>query len=110
VTFDPPRELGQAVNLGFTLFPAYRLFVIGVTAAVLVALWLFLSRTDLGLIVRAGSRDPLMVQALGIDLGRIRLLVFGIGTLLAALAGVRAGPMRCASAAIGVAVVMEASV
>src|SRR5207245_383814 len=38
VTFDPPRELGQAVNLGFTLFPAYRLFVIGVTAAVLSGL------------------------------------------------------------------------
>ena len=110
VLFDPPRELGQAVNLGFTLFPAYRLFVIGVTAAVLVALWLFLSRTDLGLIVRAGSRDPLMVQALGIDLGRIRLLVFGIGALLAGLAGVLAGPMRGVYAEMGVTVVIEAFV
>jgi len=110
VTFDPPRELGQAVNLGFTLFPAYRLFVIGVTAAVLVALWLFLSRTDLGLVIRAGSRDPLMVQALGIDLGRIRLLVFGIGALLAGLAGVLAGPMRGVYAEMGVTVVIEAFV
>src|SRR5438552_3963134 len=110
VTFDPPRELGQAVNLGFTLFPAYRLFVIGVTAAVLVALWLFLRRTDLGLIVRAGSRDPLMVQALGIDLGRIRLLVFGIGTLLAGLAGVLAGPMRGVYAEMGVTIVIESFV
>jgi branched-chain amino acid transport system permease protein len=110
VTFDPPRELAQAVNLGFTLFPAYRLFVIATTAAVLVVLWLFLGRTDLGLIIRAGSRDPLMVQALGIDLGRIRLLVFGIGTLLAGLAGVLAGPMRGVYAEMGVTIVIEAFV
>src|SRR2546427_7933979 len=110
VTFDPPRELAQAVDLGFTRFPAYRLFVIGITAVVLLALWLFLDRTDIGLIIRAGSRDPLMVQALGIDLGRIRLLVFGIGTLLAGLAGVLAGPMRGVYAEMGVTVVIEAFV
>ncbi len=110
VTFDPPRELAQAVNLGFTMFPVYRLFVIGVTGAVLLALWLFLGRTDLGLIIRAGSRDPLMVQALGIDLGRIRLLVFGIGTLLAGLAGVLAGPMRGVHAEMGVTIVVESFV
>ncbi len=110
VTFDPPRELSQAVNLGFTMFPAYRLFVIGVTGAVLVALWLFLGRTDLGLIIRAGSRDPLMVRALGIDLGRIRLLVFGIGALLAGLAGVLAGPMRGVYAEMGVTIVIESFV
>src|SRR5207244_4316949 len=95
---DPPRELGQAVNLGFTLFPAYRLFVIGVTAAVLVALWLFLSRTDLGLVIRAGSRDPLLVQALGLDLRRIRLLAFGIGALLPGLRARRL-PLRALPAA-----------
>src|SRR2546422_9993469 len=50
VTLDPPRELAQAVDLGFTRFPAYRLFVIGITAVVLLALWLFLDRTDIGLI------------------------------------------------------------
>ena len=110
VTFDPPRELAQAVNLGFTMFPAYRLFVIGVTGVVLIALWLFLGRTNLGLIVRAGSRDPLIVQALGIDLGRIRLLVFGIGSALAGLAGVLAGPMRGVSADMGVTIVIESFV
>src|SRR5437870_4786879 len=110
VTFDPPRELAQAVNLGFTMFPIYRLFVIGVTGAVLLALWFFLGRTDLGLIIRAGSRDPLMVRALGIDLGRIRLLVFGIGTLLAGLAGVLAGPMRGVYAEMGVTIVIESFV
>src|SRR6202162_2355109 len=79
LTLDPPRELAGAVNLGFMAFPAYRLFVIAVTVVVLLALWAFLTRTNVGLIIRAGSRDPLMVRALGIDLNRIWLLVFGIG-------------------------------
>ena len=95
---DPPRALAGAVNLGFMMFPSYRLLVLGITALVLVALWLFLTRTNLGLIIRAGSRDSLMVRALGIDVGRIWLIVFGIGTALAGLGGVLAGPMRSVSA------------
>src|SRR2546421_2637812 len=102
LTFDPPKVLAGAVNLGFTMFPLYRLFVIGVTAAALLALWLFLERTSVGLVIRAGSRDPLMVRALGFDVGRIWFLVFGIGTGLAGLAGVLAGPMRGAHAEEGV--------
>src|SRR5256712_4029146 len=78
LTLAPPRALGGALNLGFMTFPAYRLFVIGITATVLIALWLFLERTNVGLVIRAGSRDPLMVRALGIDLSRVWLLVFGI--------------------------------
>ena len=110
LTIDPPRALGTAVNLGFMNFPAYRLFVIAVTVAVLVAIWLFLERTNLGLIIRAGSRDPLMVRALGIDLSRIWLLVFGIGTGLAGLAGILAGPMRGVYAEMGVTMVIESFV
>src|SRR5882762_10456650 len=60
LTLVPPPSLAGAVNLGFTHFPLYRLFVIGVTAVVLVALFLFLGKTNIGLIIRAGSRDPLM--------------------------------------------------
>jgi branched-chain amino acid transport system permease protein len=110
LTLDPPRELAGAVNLGFMTFPVYRLFVIAVTAAVLLALWLFLERTNLGLIIRAGSRDPLMVGALGIDLRRIWLLVFGIGSTLAGLAGILAGPMRGVYAEMGVTVIIESFV
>src|SRR5262245_22509134 len=62
LTFDPPKLLGGAVNLGFTMFPLYRLFVIAVTAVALIALWLFLEKTHVGLVIRAGSRDPLMVR------------------------------------------------
>ena len=110
LTIDPPKPLATAVNLGFMNFPAYRLFVIAVTVAVLVAIWLFLERTNVGLIIRAGSRDPLMVRALGIDLSRIWLLVFGIGTGLAGLAGILAGPMRGVYAEMGVTMVIESFV
>jgi branched-chain amino acid transport system permease protein len=110
LTLDPPRALAGAVDLGFMAFPAYRLFLIAITVAVLVGLYFFLGRTNIGLIIRAGSRDPLMVRALGIDLGRVWLVVFGIGTALAGLAGILAGPMRGAYAEMGVTMVIESFV
>ena len=110
LTLDPPRALAGAVDLGFMAFPAYRLFLIAVTLAVLIGLYFFLGRTNIGLIIRAGSRDPLMVRALGIDLGRIWLVVFGLGTALAGLAGMLAGPMRGAYAEMGVNMVIESFV
>jgi branched-chain amino acid transport system permease protein len=110
LALDPPRELAGAVNLGFMVFPLYRLFVIAVTALVLVGLWLFLERTNVGLFIRAGSRDPLMVRALGVNLGRIWMLVFGIGAALAGLAGILAGPMRGVYAEMGVTIIIESFV
>jgi branched-chain amino acid transport system permease protein len=110
LTLDPPRALSGAVNLGFTYFPTYRLFVIAITALVLVGLWLFLEKTNVGLVIRAGSRDPLMVRALGFDVGRIWFLVFGIGAGLAGLAGILAGPMRGAYAEMGVTIIIESFV
>jgi branched-chain amino acid transport system permease protein len=107
LTVDPPRDLAGAVNLGFMNFPVYRLFVVAVTAVVLIGLWLFLEKTNVGLIIRAGTRDPLMVRALGVDLGRIWLLVFGLGIALAGLAGVLAGPMRGVYAEMGVEIIIE---
>jgi branched-chain amino acid transport system permease protein len=110
LTLDPPRALAGAVDLGFMVFPLYRLFVIAVTALVLVGLWLFLERTNVGLFIRAGSRDPLMVRALGVNLGRIWMLVFGLGAALAGLAGILAGPMRGAYAEMGVTMIIESFV
>jgi branched-chain amino acid transport system permease protein len=107
LTVDPPRQLAAPIDLGFMNFPVYRLFVIAVTAVVLIGLWLFLERTNVGLIIRAGTRDPLMVRALGLDLNRIWLLVFGIGIGMAGLAGVLAGPMRGVYAEMGVEIIIE---
>ena len=110
LTVDPPKQLAAAANLGFMNFPVYRLFVIAVTAAVLVSLWLFLEKTNIGLIIRAGSRDALMVRALGVDLNRIWLIVFGIGIGMAGLAGVLAGPMRGVYAEMGVEIIIDSFV
>jgi branched-chain amino acid transport system permease protein len=110
LTLDPPPTLAGAVDLGFMTFPRYRLFVIVITVIVLVALWLFLERTNVGLIIRAGSRDPLMVRALGLDLGRVWLLVFGIGAGLAGLAGILAAPMRPVYPEMGITMVIESFV
>ncbi len=67
--FDTPEILQGAVNIGVGYFPLYRLFVIGATAAVLLALWLFLEKTSFGLIIRAGARDPQIVRVLGVNVG-----------------------------------------
>ncbi len=99
--FDTPDALTGAVDIGIGFFPLYRLFVIAATAVVLLALWLFLERTPYGLIIRAGARDPQIVRILGIDVGRVWLLVFGIGTGLAALAGLLAAPLQGASPEMG---------
>lgn len=91
-------------------FPVYRLFVIAVVAIVLVLLWLGLEKTRFGLIVRAGARDPLIMRVLGVDIGRLWLLVFGLGVGLTALGGVLAAPMRTVSPEMGVQVLAEAFV
>jgi branched-chain amino acid transport system permease protein len=110
LTLDPPPALAGAVDLGFMIFPAYRLFIIAVTAVVLLGLWLFLERTNVGLIVRAGTRDPLMVRALGFDLGRVWFLIFGLGVGMAGLAGVLAGPLRGVYAEMGFEMIIESFV
>jgi len=110
LTLDPPAALAGALDLGFMKFPAYRIFVLAVTAVVLLGLWLFLEKTNIGLIVRAGSRDALMVRALGIDLGRVWFLVFGLGIAMAGLAGILAGPLRGVYAEMGVEIIIEAFV
>ena len=101
VAFDTPDALVGATDIGVGYFPTYRLFVVAVAAALLLGLWLFLERTPYGLIIRAGARDPQIVQILGIDVGRVWLVVFGIGTGIAGLAGLLAAPLQGASPEMG---------
>jgi branched-chain amino acid transport system permease protein len=67
--------------------PKYRVFIIFLTLAVLIFLWYFLKRTNLGMIIRAATRDSLMVRTLGIDVPRIWTFGFALGVGLAGLAG-----------------------
>lgn len=106
--FQAPESLGMPIEiLGIFAFPAYRLFVIVCTMIICIALWLFLEKTNLGLIIKAGTRDPLMVKALGIDMGRIWWLVFGIGSALAGIAGILAAPIRSVFPEMGIAMLVE---
>jgi branched-chain amino acid transport system permease protein len=108
--FDTPEILQGAVNIGVGYFPLYRLFVIGVAAAVLLGLWLFLERTSFGLIIRAGARDPQIVRVLGVNVARVWLFVFGIGSGIAALAGLLAAPLQGVIPEMGATILAEAFV
>ncbi|MBC7413336.1 MAG: branched-chain amino acid ABC transporter permease [Herminiimonas sp.] len=105
-----PTSLRGAVSLGFGMFPIYRLFLIGAAAVVILALYLFIEKTRYGLIIRAGSRDPEIVRVLGIDVARIWLMVFGIGTAIAGLSGVLAAPTRAVNPEMGIPVLAESFV
>lgn len=108
--FDTPELLQGAVDIGIGMFPIYRLFLIAVTAVVLLLLWLVIERTRFGLIVRAGARDPMVLRVLGIDVSKVWLAIFGVGTAIAGLAGLLAAPMRGVSPEMGVPVLIEAFV
>jgi branched-chain amino acid transport system permease protein len=89
-----PDILRFQVNLGLGRpVPAYLLFVVLVVGLVVGGLWLFLQRTNVGLIVRAGIRDHVMIRALGVRFDRYRTLVFAIGIAVAGIAGVLTGPI-----------------
>jgi branched-chain amino acid transport system permease protein len=108
--FPTPVDLRGAVNIGIGHFPLYRLFLIGFTGVIIAALWYFIEKTRYGLIIRAGARDPDILRILGIDISKIWLLVFGLGTGLAALAGVLAAPLQGVTPEMGVPVLAEAFV
>ncbi len=106
--FHPPPLLqGSIPFLQILFFPAYRIFVIGATLVIIFALWIFLEKTSVGLIIRAGTRNNAMVRLLGIDISRIWLIVFGLGTGLAGLAGILAAPMRGVYPEMGVTMLIE---
>ncbi|RUP32490.1 MAG: branched-chain amino acid ABC transporter permease [Curvibacter sp.] len=97
-----PDALQGVVMWGSFIYPKYRLFVIGFTAALAVLLWWVLEGTRLGSAVRAGSESTEMVSLLGIPVHRIFSLVFGLGAATAALAGVLAAPIRGAEPFMGI--------
>ena len=81
--------------------PNYRLVVIGVGLIVALMMYLLVTKTRTGMLIRAGASNRDMVQALGIDINRVFTLVFGIGAALAALAGALAGPILAVTIGMG---------
>ena len=94
ITSQPPALLAGSVDLGVTLYPKYRLVVMVVTAVLVLASYLFVTRTRYGAIIRAGIEDKDMAAALGINIRRVFTVTFAAGAGLAALGGALMTPVR----------------
>ena len=94
VRVEIPAYLAIPLNVGGFQFPFYKdVFLVGVTIVILALVWLLINKTNVGIIIRAGTRDAEMVKILGINMPAMFTLVFGIGSLMAGLAGALAAPI-----------------
>jgi branched-chain amino acid transport system permease protein len=99
---DVPRWLSGSIELiPGVPYPSYRLAVIAVGILVAVLLYLLFTRTRIGMQIRAGASNREIAGALGVNIRLLYTLVFGLGTLLAGLAGVMAGPILAVEAGMG---------
>jgi branched-subunit amino acid ABC-type transport system permease component len=103
-----PQAINGAFMAGGLIFSKYKFFAAGFSIVAIVCVWLFLEKTPYGAIIKAGSHDSEMVRALGYDLSRLRLLVFGFGAALAGLAGIVMAPIWGLRPHIGIDVVIPA--
>jgi branched-chain amino acid transport system permease protein len=99
--YERPELLQGRIELFGVILPRYQLFVFLFSLLVCVAVWLLMTRTRIGMIVRASTEKPDLARALGINVGRWVTPVFGFGVALAGLAGVLAAPFRAITADMG---------
>jgi len=103
----PPTSLVGITPLGFMFYPTYRLALLGIVAVALIALYVALYRTRIGMIVRAGIEDSTMVDSLGIDVYKVFMLVFGIGAMAAGFAGIVNAPVVSIAPDAGEAILVQ---
>ncbi|SHI14255.1 branched-chain amino acid ABC transporter permease [Pollutimonas bauzanensis] len=90
----PVPSWGEGVvDMGFVVYPLYRIQILAIAAGALGLCWMVLYRTRLGLIIRSGIEDALMVRLLGINIQRAFLVVFGVGAAAAGFAGMIYAPI-----------------
>ena len=99
--YPVPDALLGATNLGFMILPNYRAWVVVASLAVCLATWWVIERTKLGAYLRAGTENPRLVQAFGVNVPLLITLTYGFGVALAALAGVLAAPILQVSPLMG---------
>lgn len=92
-SYPVPEALQGATNLGFMVLPNYRAWVVVASLTVCLGTWFLIERTRLGAYLRAGTENPALVQAFGINVPVMVMLTYGAGCGLAALAGVLAAPV-----------------
>ena len=106
--FAVPAALSASLfKLGPTEVSAYRVFIVAVTLVLLPLLWLLLNKTNLGLVIRAGTSDNGMVRLLGVDVGRTWTITYALGAALAAFAGVITAPLVAVAPEMGSLVLIE---
>ena len=103
----PPAGLVGITPLGFMMYPTYRLALLGIVTVALLLLYIVLYRTRVGMIVRAGIEDSVMVDVLGIDVYKVFMLVFGIGAMAAGFAGIVNAPVVSISPDVGEAILVQ---
>jgi branched-chain amino acid transport system permease protein len=106
-TVPAPSALVGITPLGFMFYPTYRLALLGIVVVALIVLYLVLYRTRIGMIVRAGIEDSAMVDALGIDVHKVFMLVFGIGAMGAGFAGIVNAPVVSIAPDVGEAILVQ---
>jgi branched-chain amino acid transport system permease protein len=99
--YPVPATLNRPLDLGLFSYPGYQVFVLAASVLVCVAVWYVLTRSRIGVVVRAATERPELTRALGINVGRWVTPVFGFGVALAGLAGVLAAPMRAVNPLMG---------
>jgi len=106
-TVPPPALLTGITPLGFMVYPTYRLALLGIVTVALLALYFVLYRSRIGMIVRAGIEDSVMVDSLGIDVYKIFMLVFGIGAMAAGFAGIVNAPVVSIAPDVGESILVQ---
>lgn len=100
--FSIPQWGEGMVDFVLFQYPVYRLFVIISTVVIVFLIYFIITRTDLGLVIRAGTEDREMVSALGFDINKTFTIVFGFGAAIAGIAGALIGPARGVYPTLGV--------
>ena len=106
-TVPPPPLLTGITDLGFMVYPTYRIGLLAIVTVALLALYFVLYRTRIGMIVRAGIEDAVMVDSLGINVYKIFMLVFGIGAMAAGFAGIVNAPVVSLAPDVGEAILVQ---
>ncbi len=99
--YPTPEALRGATNLGFMVLPNYRAWVVVASIAVCLTTWFVIERTRLGALLRAGTENPRLVEAFGVNVPRMIMLTYGFGVALAGFAGVLAAPVLQVSPLMG---------
>jgi branched-chain amino acid transport system permease protein len=101
LAYDTPDALASATDLGFMILPNYRAWVVLASLVVCFATWFVIEKTRLGAYLRAGTENPRLVEAFGVNVPLMITLTYGFGVALAAFAGVLAAPVIQVSPLMG---------